>query len=275
MAEPFRERLRRAIEVHGPLCPGIDPSPVMLERWGLDDSATGAREFALRYLDALAGRVAVMKPNVAFFEQYGAAGIGALEAFVFAARDAGVLSILDAKRGDIESTNIAYARAWVGDDSPLAGDAVTLSPFLGARALAPFVEEAASSGRGVFVVARSSNPEGREVQLATTAAGASLEASLLEEVARRPSVVGAVVGLMAGAPPLPLPKDAFYLAPGLGSQGAGLADLAGQFGGLTSTPVVVNLSRSLAVAGPDRAALADAAARAQGEIAGVLRPSSG
>ncbi len=257
------------------MCPGIDPSPAMLEHWGLRDSAAGAREFALGYLDALAGRVAVMKPNVAFFEQYGAAGIGALEAFVSAARDAGVLSILDAKRGDIESTNIAYARAWVGDDSPLAGDAVTLSPYLGARALAPFVEEAASSGRGVFVVARSSNPEGREVQLATTAPGASLEASVLEEVVRRPSVVGAVVGLMAGAPPLSLPEHAFYLAPGLGSQGAGLADLAGQFGGLRSTPVVVNLSRALAVAGPDRAALADAAARAQGEIARMLRPSGG
>lgn len=275
MTEPFRERLRRALATHGELCPGVDPSPAALARFGLEDSASGARDFALCYLDALAGRIGVMKPNVAFFEQYGAAGMAALETFFAAARDAGVLTIADAKRGDIPSTSAAYARAWLDEQSALRADAVTVSPYLGIGALEPFVEMAEAHGRGVFVVVRSSNPEGRDVQSRCAPDGRSLEASLLDEVAARPAVLGAVVGLIAGAEPLELPEEAFFLAPGLESQGAEVADLAAQFGGMASPMVVVNLSRSLAAAGPDPAALADAAARAQERIAAGLRPTSG
>jgi orotidine-5'-phosphate decarboxylase len=275
MGEPFRERLRRALGASGALCPGIDPSPAALARWGLEDSASGARAFALRYLDALFGRVAVMKPNVAFFEQYGAAGVAALEDFLAQARDAGVLTIADAKRGDISSTSAAYARAWLDEKSALRADAVTVSPYLGAGALAPFVDIAGAHGRGVFLVVRSSNPEGRMPQLSRTAEGRSVEVALLDEVAARPEVLGAVVGLMAGADPLELPEAGFYLAPGLESQGADLADLAAQFGGMGPAPVVVNLSRSLAAAGPDPHELAAAATRAQERISSVLRPTSG
>jgi orotidine-5'-phosphate decarboxylase len=251
----------------GSLCAGIDPNVKMLERWGLPDSAEGARAFALAHLDALAGQVAIMKPNVAFFEQYGSAGLAALETFVSVARSAGVLTLLDAKRGDIASTNEAYARAWVTRDSPLAGDAVTVSPLLGIGALAPMIDAAEAHGRGVFIVVRTSNPEGREVQLSRRPDGRTLEATLLEDATRRGDAVGAVIGLRAGANPLSLPEDSFYLAPGVGSQGAGWADLTAQFAGMASTPVVVNLSRSLASAGPDPRALADTAARAQEQIA--------
>jgi orotidine-5'-phosphate decarboxylase len=237
----------------------------MLERWGLPDSAEGARAFALAHLDALAGQVAIMKPNVAFFEQYGSAGLAALETFVSSARSAGVLTLLDAKRGDIASTNEAYARAWV--DSPLAGDAVTVSPFLGVGSLAPMIDAAEAHGCGVFIVVRTSNPEGREVQLSRGPDGRTLEATLLDDATRRGDAVGAVIGLRAGATPLSLPEDSFYLAPGVGSQGADWADLTAQFAGMASTPVVVNLSRSLASAGPDPHALADTAARAQEQIA--------
>jgi orotidine-5'-phosphate decarboxylase len=274
MAETFAERLPRALQARGPLCPGIDPSAATLARWGLPDSADGAREFALRYLDALGETVAVMKPNVAFFEQYGAAGLAVLEQFVDAARQAGVLTILDAKRGDIASTNAAYARAWLGPFSTLAGDALTVSPYLGLDALEPFIEAAAATGRAVFVVVRSSNLEGRLLQEASGPDGRSVEASLLDAVARRPHTLGAVVGLIARVPPLELPDGVCYLAPGLESQGAGLKELAAQFGGVTA-PVVVNLSRSLAAAGPDRHALRDAARRAQERITEGLRPPQG
>ncbi len=274
MTEHFCERLRRRLDERGPLCAGIDPSPAALAHWGLADSAQGAAEFALRYLDALAETVAVMKPNVAFFEQYGAAGMAALEQFVAAARDAGVLTILDAKRADIGSTNAAYARAWLDPSASLAGDALTVTPYLGVEALKPFFAAAAATGRGVFVVVRSSNPEGRGLQQAVEADGRSVEASLLDALARHPDGPGAVVGLIAGAAPLPLPEGICYLAPGLDSQGAGLDDLAAQFGGVAA-PVAVNLSRALAGAGPRRGALVDAAARAQERIAGGLRPRRG
>jgi orotidine-5'-phosphate decarboxylase len=275
MAEHFGLRLRAAIEKTGALCAGVDPSPATLLRWGLDDSAAGAREFALRYVDALGAAVGVMKPNVAFFEQYGAPGVAALESFLAAARDAGVLTIADAKRGDIVSTSEAYARAWLGEDSALRADAVTVSPYLGVSALAPFVAAADAHGRGVFLVVRSSNPEGRAMQRSRAADGRSTEEALLDEVARRPEVVGAVIGLIAGAEPLELPKMGFYLAPGLESQGAGTGDLTAQFAGIGWGSVVVNLSRSLAAAGPDRQALCDAAVRAQERIASGLLPSSG
>jgi orotidine-5'-phosphate decarboxylase len=275
MPERFRERLGRALAATGPLCPGVDPSAATLARWGLEDSAEGAREFALRYLDALGGCVGIIKPNVAFFEQYGAPGVAALETFLAAARDAGVLTIADAKRGDIASTSAAYARAWLAEDSALRADAVTVSPFLGLGALAPFFETADAHGRGVFVVVRSSNPEGRAVQQRRSADGSSLEEAILKEVSSRPETVGAVIGLIAGAAPLRLPDQVFYLAPGLESQGAGLTDLAGQFAGMAQGTVVVNLSRSLAAAGPDPDALRDAAARAQERIASGLLPAAG
>jgi orotidine-5'-phosphate decarboxylase len=274
MAEPFRSRLLAATAARGSLCAGIDPSAPILEAWGLADSAAGATEFAIRCVEALAGEVVAVKPNAAFYEQYGSAGLSGLESVLAAARAAGVLTVVDAKRGDIASTNAAYARAWLGSDSPLAADAVTVAPYLGARALTPFFEAAEQEGRGVFIVVRSSNPEGRAVQLSHTEDGRSLEGALMDEVAARPEVVGAVIGLMAGQAPLALLERSFYLAPGLGTQGATWADLGAQFGGMAATPVLVNLSRSLVEAGPDPDALRDAAVGARAAIDGQLRPSS-
>ncbi len=272
MAEPFRTRLARAIAARGPLCAGIDPSAAALEQWGLPDSALGATQFAMRMYQAVREETSIIKPNVAFFEQFGAAGLSALETLLAAARDDDMLTLVDAKRGDIASTNAAYARAWLRDDSPLSADAVTVSPYLGARALSPFFDAAERVGRGVFVVARSSNSEGRDVQLTTTQGGRTLEAAVLDEVAARPETVGAVIGLIAGHPRLEVPESGFFLAPGLGTQGATVADLSAQFGGMGSTPVVVNLSRVLDRAGPDANAIRDAAARARAEIAQGLRP---
>jgi orotidine-5'-phosphate decarboxylase len=139
MAESFRSRLLAAVTERGSLCAGIDPTAKVLGAWGLPDSAAGAVEFGTRCVEAFAPHISVVKPNVAFFEQYGAAGLSALESVLAAARDAGLLTLADAKRGDIASTNAAYARAWLSPDSPLAVDAMTVTPYLGARALDPCV----------------------------------------------------------------------------------------------------------------------------------------
>jgi orotidine-5'-phosphate decarboxylase len=269
MTETFRARLDAAVAARGSLCAGIDPTAKVLGAWGLPDTAAGAAEFGMRCVDAFAPHVSVVKPNVAFFEQYGAAGLSALESVLGAAGDAGLLTLADAKRGDIASTNVAYARAWLGD-STLAVDAVTISPYLGARALEPFFDEAEHAGRGVFIVVRSSNREGRAVQLTRGDDGRTLEEALLDELEPRGEVVGAVIGLMSGEAPLRLPQGSFYLAPGLGTQGATWADLGTQFGGMAATPVVANLSRQLVEVGPDPSRLRDAALRAKEEIAAQL-----
>src|SRR5690625_513464 len=141
---PFGQRLAAAMDEHGPLCVGIDPHPGLLERWGAEDSVDGLRRFALTTLEALEGRVAALKPQSALFERFGSRGIAALEEVIAGCRDTGTLCILDAKRGDIGSTMAGYAAAYLGGGSPLAADAVTLSPYLGFGSLAP---EAQKIGR--------------------------------------------------------------------------------------------------------------------------------
>ena len=180
--------------------------------------------------------------------------------------------IADAKRGDIDSTAEAYADAWLGDASPLAADAVTAHPYLGLGALAPLVRLAARNGRGVLVVARSSNPEGRGLQQAVTSGGAAVEDMLLAEVAALngstgvPSgTVGAVIGATLEPSNFELSQlGGVILAPGLGAQGAGpqtwrsgSPDAArapccpAPLGGLLTTgPDPDDLRRSAAVAGP-------------------------
>nr|WP_267897586.1 orotidine-5'-phosphate decarboxylase [Kocuria tytonis] len=154
----------RAMRELGPLCVGIDPHPGLLDAWALPATAQGLETFALRTVEAAAGHAAAVKPQVALFEAYGSAGFAVLERTLREAAAAGVLSIADAKRGDIGSTMAAYASAWLSDDSPLAADAVTLSPYLGFESLRPALELAARTGRGTFVLALTSNPEGASVQ---------------------------------------------------------------------------------------------------------------
>ena len=165
---PFGRRLAHAMETAGPLCLGVDPHPGLLRQWGLSDTPAGLEAFSLTALEAAVGpegpRVAAIKPQVALYERHGSAGLAALERLLAAARDAGVLTIADAKRGDIGSTMDGYAAAWTADASPLAADAVTLSPYLGFGTLVPTIRAAHEAGRGVFVLALTSNPEGREVQ---------------------------------------------------------------------------------------------------------------
>jgi orotidine-5'-phosphate decarboxylase len=276
----FGARVAAAVARTGPLCAGIDPSGELLAAWGLGDDGPGLREFGLRCVEAFAGVVPVVKPQVAFFERRGSAGMAALEALLAEARSAGLLVVADAKRGDIGSTMEAYAQAWLDPDSPLRADAVTAAPYLGLGALQPMVDLAGSTGRGVLVVSRSSNPEGRSLQLARTerGRGPAVEDMLLSGIAelnrsgRIPGgTVGAVVGATLGPSEFHLADlGGVILAPGLGAQGGTAAGVGALFGECPPGSVLASSSRSLLVAGPEVSALGEAATKARDEIAGVL-----
>ena len=285
MADSFGDRVAAAVRATGPLCAGIDPSASLLASWGLTDDATGLGAFCRTCVEAFAGAVPVIKPQVAFFERHGSSGMAQLERLVADATAAGLIVIADAKRGDIDSTAEAYADAWLGDTSPLAVDAVTAHPYLGLGALAPLVRLAARNGRGVLVVARSSNPEGRGLQQAVTSGGAAVEDMLLTEVAAlngSPEVPAGTVGAVIGATLEPSnfalsQLGGVILAPGLGAQGAGPADVAKRFAGCRPGSVLPSSSRGLLTAGPDPVALRRARAVARPRAGGAdgLRRENG
>jgi orotidine-5'-phosphate decarboxylase len=273
---PFGERLTDAVADRGRLCVGIDPHPGLLERWGLTDDVTGLERFAMACVEALAGEVAVLKPQVAFFEAHGSAGLAVLERTTAAAQQAGALVLADAKRGDIGSTMAAYARAWLGDGSPLAADAVTLSPYLGVGALHPALELAASTGRGVFVLALTSNPEGAAVQRAVDADGRTVAQAVVDSLGVRNAgavplgSAGIVVGATVGALGVDLTAlNGPVLAPGLGAQGASAQDLARVFSGVGHL-VLPTTSRDVLWHGPGVDALRAAALRVRDEVAAAV-----
>lgn len=258
----FGTRIAAALDRFGGLCLGIDPHDALLDAWSLERSAAGAREFGLRAVEAASGVVGIVKPQVAFFERFGSAGIAALEDVVGAARDAELLVISDAKRGDIGSTMTGYAQAWLEAGSPLESDALTVSPFLGAGSLLPAVELARSSGKGLFVLAATSNPEGRSVQSAERA-GVSVARSVFGDVEswnRSGALIGdfgVVIGATIAQDGRALGVDladgcAPILAPGFGAQGARLREVRRRFGGATDR-VVANVSRDALSAGPGTA----------------------
>jgi orotidine-5'-phosphate decarboxylase len=265
----FGQRLWTALDEYGALCVGIDPHESLLKAWRLEATAAGVREFGLRVVEAAAGRVGVVKPQVAFFEQYGSAGFAALEDVMAAARAAGLIVVADAKRGDIGTTMAGYAAAWLTPGSPLEADAVTLSPYLGPESLRQTLTTALRHRKGAFVLAATSNPEAPAVQRAVVDDDAAIEGQrVAERVARDagevnmglPGALGSI-GVVIGAT---VDRRAFgltdivlagtpILAPGFGAQGADPADLAGLFGYVSSN-VVANESRSILSAGPDRIA---------------------
>lgn len=266
MTSGFGERVRDALRVHGPLCVGIDPHASLLSSWGLGQDAAGVREFGLRTVAAAAGRVGMVKPQVSFFERFGSAGIAALEDVLAEARAAGLLVIADAKRGDIGSTMDDYARAWLTPGSPLEADALTVSPYLGVGALDGAFRLATEHGRGLFVLAATSNPEAQALQRSTGADGATVSADVIREVSARNVeasgggwggfgfVIGATVdwteaGIAPFAPVAPI------LAPGFGAQGATPADLPRRFGPMSAS-VIASESRSILSAGPSALAAA-------------------
>ena len=273
--ESFGSRLGRAMADRGPLCVGIDPHPALLQSWGLTDDAAGLERFSLTVLEAVGSLAAAVKPQVALYERHGSAGIAVLERTLAAAAENSVLSIADAKRGDIGSTMAAYADAWLRDGSALAADSVTLSPYLGFESLRPALDLAAETGRGVFVLALTSNPEGASVQHvggSDSVARRIAEAAAAENRRYDGSLgsVGLVVGATVGSALTALDLDLAavrgpILAPGLGAQGATAADLRRTFGAAYSQ-VLGTSSRDILGAGPQLQSLRDAAQRTLDEL---------
>ncbi len=268
MAESFGERLASAIVARGPLCVGVDPSAEVLRSWGRSDTVGDLEYASLRLLEAVGASATALKPQVAFYERFASAGFAVLERVIAEARASGLLVIADAKRGDIDSTNEGYASAWLEDSSPLCVDALTVSPYVGLGALGPFVERARRGARGLFVLAATSNPEGRRIQSARTLGGDSVEVDVLAGVAalnaRRDGrgAVGVVIGGTRAAPDFPLDElGGPVLVPGVGAQGATPEDVARVTAKCARASVLASVSRAISGAGPDRGALADAAAR--------------
>jgi orotidine-5'-phosphate decarboxylase len=270
----FGNRLRAAMDSRGPLCAGIDPHPALLDAWGMTDSAVGLERFSLTAVEALAGAVAAVKPQSAFFERHGAKGIAVLERVVEEARGLGTLVVLDVKRGDIGSTAQAYADAYLDKTSPLAVDAITASPFLGFGSLEPMIETALANDAGVFVLALTSNPEGPQVQHARTADGRTVAGAVLDAVASRNAgaapmgSVGAVVGATIGETEEKLDVNGPLLVPGLGAQGGTAEDVRRIFGP-ASANVLASSSREILSAGPDKAALRNAALETARQLAAL------
>lgn len=249
----FAARLQQKIVEHSPLCVGIDPSASLLKSCNLPNTAEGALEFGKRVLEAADYRISLLKPQSAFFERFGSGGFQALEELTRLARSREVLVLLDGKRGDIDTTGAAYAEGYFSSTTTLRVDAVTVHVYLGLAALDPFFDIAVRAEGGVFVVVRSSNPEGRELQTARLANGETVAQNLCREITARNrrqgealGYLGAVVGATCddAAETVAAMPQSYILAPGVGAQGATLQDV------LTRMPsakgrVLPNVSRAI------------------------------
>jgi orotidine-5'-phosphate decarboxylase len=276
----YGERLTALVAERGPLCVGVDPHPGLLASWGLASDPGGLERCARGLVDALAAMVPVFKPQSAFFEAYGAAGIAVLERTLADIKAAGALALLDVKRGDIGTTMDAYAAAYLSDGSPLAADAITLSPYLGFATLDGAIDLADRSGRGVYVLALTSNPEGPQFQQAHIANGRSVGQAVIDEAAgrnalrRKPGArlgpVGIVVGATIGRTETDFTDlNGSILAPGIGAQGGTANDLPAVF--KEATPFVLpSSSREIMSAGPAPAAVQAAATQVLGEMKAAL-----
>ena len=272
MTLAFGARLAVELAAGRHLCAGIDPHAGLLAEWGLADDAAGAERMGREVVAASAGVAACVKPQIAFYERFGSAGFAALERVLADARDAGLLVIADAKRGDIGSTFAAYADAWLSPGSPLEADALTVSPYLGFGALSGAFAHVRDHGKGLFALAATSNPEARDTQRAVLEDGRTVARSMVDEARELGAALaagsaaaddaGAVgsVGVVLGAtleladfgidvaapfsgPALPV------LAPGFGAQGGRIEDARAVFGSLGAA-LLANESRSILAGGP-------------------------
>ena len=275
MAESFADRLTEKTREFGtPLCAGIDPHldliPPLFRRGDMRpaDPATaeGVRDFCFELLDRLKGRIGVVKPQSAFFEQLGPDGMRLLADLCREAGEQGLLVVLDAKRGDIGSTSAAYAKAMLGRDAGFPADALTVNPFLGLDTLDPFLEAADETGSGLFVLVRTSNPGSADIQMLDLEDGRKVFGKLAGDLAplmeRRVGSCGfSSLGIVAGAT---YPEEAaslrellptaLFLVPGFGAQGGGAREaLAGLVDGPEGPEGgIVNSSRGITL--PEEAA---------------------
>jgi len=267
---PFAERFFTLAAARSPLCLGLDPSAGLLRDWGLPDSAEGLRRFCGTVLEAVGDRIAVVKPQSGFFERLGPAGMAEMARAVAQVRAQGALSLVDAKRGDVIGTMEGYADGFVGADSGFGGDAMTVSAYLGFDALRPTFARATASGAAVFVVVHSSSPDGRALQSARHDTGATVSEALADQITDfnaalgdQAGPIGAVVGATLDSDASPildrLPRS-LILAPGVGPQGASLADVKANFAPAAKR-TLPSVSRAVLQCGPSVGTLRDAIER--------------
>lgn len=265
MPSSFSSRLSRNFESYGQLCVGIDPHAALLDDWGLGDNVDGLRSFAMKVLESSVGRVGVIKPQVSFFERFGAKGFAVLEELAAAAATTDLLVIMDAKRGDIGTTMDGYFDAWLSRNAPFVCDALTVSPYLGFDSLAQVFANSIENGKGVFVLAATSNPEGKTLQKAqidglSVAGDIMLRLEIVNRVNLDPNgkignfgaVVGATLNLQSVGLGHLYTDELFspILAPGFGAQGAELSN-CGELFGAAANRVLASVSRSVLSAGPN------------------------
>jgi orotidine-5'-phosphate decarboxylase len=259
LPDTFSRKLEQAFEAKGQLCVGIDPHDEILIENGFEVTAKGVLDFSLAMLDQLQDVVSIVKPQVSFFERFGSAGFQTLEQVLDSARERGFLVVADAKRGDIGSTMEAYAQAWLGKSAPFSCDALTVNPYLGVGALAPAAAIASERGKGLFVLAATSNPEG--VTLQSSGSDVTVAGQVASEVDRlnsstaasnsRFGSVGLVIGATVSLSELGLSAvnsnrttlRTPILAPGFGFQGARLEDAKAIYKDLSSD-ILYSISRS-------------------------------
>jgi len=266
----FAERFLDLAAKRSPLCVGIDPSVELLAQWGLPASAAGVGAFCDIMVEAMGERVAVVKPQAAFFEQFGPDGTQQLARLVRNVQARGALALIDVKRGDVGHTLDAYADAMIGPDSPFGGDAMTATAYMGFGSLKPLLDKAVARNCGVFVVVRSSNPEGRALQDARLADGRTVATALADDITAYNNAVGMGVGPVgavmgatlegAATETLAHLPNALLLAPGIGAQGATFDDLARNFGPAAKR-ALPSASRSILGKGPSVASLTEAIER--------------
>lgn len=250
----FADRFLAATRVHGPLCVGIDPHPGRIPELFGGDTPDGLERWGIAVIEAAAGRTGVVKPQVALFERHGWQGMKALARVCGAAKDAGLIVLADAKRGDIGSTAEGYAAAYLAADAPFACDALTINPYMGLDTIEPHVRVAEASGKGVIVLARTSNPGSSDYQ-ARDLEGAPLFARVVESLAPMITRLQGKSGwsglmLVTGATGpdeaktlRALAPKALFLVPGYGAQGAGASDAVASF--VNGEGGCVNASRSV------------------------------
>lgn len=259
MPESFSSKLESSFAQFSQLCIGIDPHAELLTENGFDDNVQSLHTYVFKMLDQLTGVIGIIKPQVSFFERFGSKGFQVLEVLLSEAANRNLLVVVDVKRGDIGSTMQAYTDAWLAKDAPFMCDAITLSPYLGVSSLSSAMSIAAERGKGIFVLAATSNPEAKELQLAKQ--GERTVARIVaDEVAELNSAMATSrgkfgnLGLVIGAT-IDLNEYGLQnlnqgdrlrspiLAPGFGFQGARLQDATSLFGDLAGD-VIYTISRS-------------------------------
>lgn len=266
----FAERFVELSQERSPLSLGLDPSEDLIRHWGVNDTVEGMHRFCETVLDAASELISVVKPQCGFFERLGPGGMEVMASSIARAKSQGSLALIDCKRGDFSRTMTGYASAMLGENSGFGGDAMTVTAYLGLDALQPVFDRAAACGAAVFVVVRSSNTDGHSLQKANHGDGRTVGETLADSItainARSGRTVG-YVGAVIGATIDPADKTildrlplSLVLAPGVGAQGAEIADVKAKFGSAIQR-TIPSVSRAILKHGPSVAGLREAIER--------------